>query len=388
MTDEEWDEIWEQACREVEAAAEGGFDAYRAVAVAVANGAVQAPTSSTGPPAAAQPREWPPTDPARREWWRQVVCGPGEGWQPPGGRAAWLRECGLEGIDFSWLGEAKSPQPEIEVEPASDMLGEVEPESDMLAEVVPESDTLGEVEPESDMLADWREPEADTLALVEPGSEAPPAPVTPPTTGPRSPTRTFHFYTTGSPRGEDEGVRESDDDSEDSGSSVADAQTPWWAGRDTNFPQITSDPVDRGPLERADPPPPEVDFSMLETVARERRQAWVKRWMKRDVRGKRLRPDSPARPWIPPRIYGRSRSPRPINRRYPWASPSSGSTVQVAIHGIFEVGGAEGPFEMIMEHCVGPMGSPEAAWRQCRSWQSVCKGWHYAFLEYQRDIDD
>jgi len=94
-----------------------------------------------------------------------------------------------------------------------------------------------------------------------------------------------------------------------------------------------------------------------------------------------------------PRIHRRYPSPRSgstvevtIHGRYP--SPRSRSTVEVTIHDIFEIGGAEGPFEMIMEGCVGPLPDMVPAWYQCMSWQAVCKGWQYAFWEYNRDIDD
>ena len=77
----------------------------------------------------------------------------------------------------------------------------------------------------------------------------------------------------------------------------------------------------------------------------------------------------------------RSRSPRLR------PSASNNSTVEVPMYGIFDVGGAEGPFEIIHRFCVGNMPDhlvPE--WYRARSWQSVCKAWHVAFLEYNRDI--
>ena len=63
---------------------------------------------------------------------------------------------------------------------------------------------------------------------------------------------------------------------------------------------------------------------------------------------------------------------------------------------VCDLGGADGPFEMISAYVGGVMpggatdavGNPadagEVAWRQLRAWQAICHFWRYAFLQYNR----
>jgi hypothetical protein len=56
------------------------------------------------------------------------------------------------------------------------------------------------------------------------------------------------------------------------------------------------------------------------------------------------------------------------------------------------LGGADGPYELILEYVGGPMpGGPagsddEQIWQRMRSWMLLSREWFRSWLEYQREL--
>jgi len=57
-----------------------------------------------------------------------------------------------------------------------------------------------------------------------------------------------------------------------------------------------------------------------------------------------------------------------------------------AMEAVASLGGAEGPFEMILDSIGGPMPSGQT-WQRMRSWGSISRTISRAWMEYNRDIE-